>query len=204
MKAHGIPEGRRRALFGLKEKIMNNKKALKNLVLTALFLAIGLVLPLLTGQIKEIGNMLLPMHLPVFLCAFICGWEYATPMAFVLPVMRSLIFGMPPIYPTALAMAFELAAYAFVAGFIYYKLVKKQNIVTLYVSLIVAMIVGRAVWGVAQFILLSIKGDKFTFAAFLAGAFTKAFPGIIVQLVLIPIIMLALDKANLVKFRNKE
>ncbi len=181
---------------------MNSKTAIRNLVLTALFLAIGLVLPLLTGQIKEIGSMLLPMHLPVFLCAFICGWQYATPMAFVLPILRSLIFGMPPIYPTALAMAFELAAYAFVAGFIYHKLVKKQNIATLMLSLVVAMIVGRAVWGAAQFLLLVADGQTFTFAAFLAGAFTKAFPGIIAQLILIPLIMMALDRAKLVRFRK--
>ena len=38
------------------------------LVLAALFLAVGIVLPFLTMQVKEIGNMLLPMHLPVFLC----------------------------------------------------------------------------------------------------------------------------------------
>ena len=178
------------------------KKALRNLVLTGLFLAIGLVLPLLTGQIKEIGSMLLPMHLPVFLCAFICGWQYATPMAFVLPLMRWLIFGMPPIYPTALAMAFELAAYAFVAGLLYHKIFRRQNLLTLYISLIAAMIIGRAVWGAAQFILLTIDGKAFTFAAFIAGAFTNAFPGIIVQLVLIPLIMFALDRAKLIRFKK--
>ena len=177
------------------------RNALRTLVLTALFFAIGLVLPLLTGQIPQIGNMLLPMHLPIFLCALICGWQYATPMAFVLPVIRSLIFGMPPMYPTALGMAFELAAYAFAAGFIYSR-VKKQNIGTLYISLVASMLIGRAVWGVAQIILLGVKGNTFTFAAFLAGAFTNAFPGIIAQLILIPAIMFALDRAKLVRFRD--
>ncbi len=94
---------------------------LKNLTLSAMFLAIGLVLPFFTGQIQQIGNMLLPMHLPVFLCALVCGWRYGLPMAFILPILRSVLFGMPPMYPIAIAMAFELAVYAFVSGFLYEK-----------------------------------------------------------------------------------
>jgi thiamine transporter ThiT len=178
------------------------KKHLIKLALTAMFFALGLVLPFLTGQIPQIGSMLLPMHLPVFLCALICGWQYALPMAAALPLLRSLMFGMPPIYPTAVAMAFELATYAFVAGFIYSRF-KKQNILKVYISLIAAMIAGRVVWGVVQLILLGIKGSTFTFPAFLSGAFLNAFPGIILQLVLIPAIMLALDKMKLLKFKNE-
>ena len=177
---------------------MNN---VKKLTLTAMFMALGLVLPFLTGQIPQIGSMLLPMHIPVFFCALICGWQWATPMALMLPVLRSLLFGMPPMYPTAIAMAFELAAYAFVAGFIYAS-VKKQNLLTLFISIIAAMIAGRIVWGIAQVILLGLNGKPFTFAAFLAGAVTNAIPGIILQLILIPLIMLVLDRAKLVKFRK--
>ena len=122
-------------------------------------------------------------------------------MAFALPLLRSLIFTMPPMYPGAIAMAFELATYAFVAGFVY-SLFRKQGIIQLYVSIISAMIVGRAVWGVAQLVLLGIKGKSFTFAAFLAGAFINAVPGIIIQLVLIPAIMFALDRSKLIPFRK--
>ena len=176
-------------------------KTLRNWILTAMFLALGIVLPFLTGQIPQIGSMLLPMHLPVFLCALICGWQYATPMAFVLPLMRSLIFSMPPLYPTAVAMAFELAAYAFVAGFIYSRF-KKQNIGIVYISLLTAMIVGRAVWGVAQIILLGLGGKSFTWAAFWAGAVLNAVPGIIMLLILVPAVMLVLDRTKLVRFRR--
>lgn len=167
-----------------------------------MFFALGLLLPFITGQIPQIGNMLLPMHLPVFLCALICGWQYALPMAAALPLLRSLMFGMPPIYPTAVAMAFELATYAFVTGFVYSRF-KKQNIVKVYISLVAAMIAGRIVWGIAQLILLGIKGNTFTFSAFISGAFLTAFPGIILQLLLIPGIMLALDKMKLLKFKNE-
>ena len=85
------------------------EKAVKKVTLSAMFMAIGIVLPFLTGQIRQIGTMLLPMHLPVFLCGLICGWQYGAVVGFVLPLLRSMIFGMPQMYPMALAMAFELA-----------------------------------------------------------------------------------------------
>ena len=94
----------------------HQNQSLRNLLLAAMFLAIGLVLPFFTGQIKEIGNMLLPMHLPVFLCALICGWQYGTAVGFIMPLLRFALFSMPRM-PTALAMAFEMATYAFVAAF---------------------------------------------------------------------------------------
>ena len=176
---------------------------IRNLALTGLFMALGLVLPFLTGQIPQIGSMLLPMHIPVFLCALICGWQYGLPMAFVLPLLRSLIFGMPPLYPTALAMAFELAAYALVAGLLY-GLAKKQNLLTVYYSILAAMVAGRLVWGAAQAILLGISGKTFTFSAFLAGALLNAIPGIIIQLILIPAVLFALDRFGLVPFKRPE
>ena len=179
---------------------MKHKKIV-NLTLTAMFLAIGLVLPFLTGQIQQIGSMLLPMHIPVFLCALICGWRYGAPMAFVLPVMRSFLFGMPPLYPAAASMAFELMTYALVAGVLYEKF-RRQGTCVLYGSLLAAMVAGRIVWGTAQFVFLGLKGTAFTFEAFLAGALLNAIPGIILQLILIPAIMLALHKTKLLPFRK--
>ena len=176
---------------------------LKNLLLAAMFLAIGLVLPFFTGQIKEIGNMLLPMHLPVFLCALICGWQYGTAVGFILPLMRSAIFGMPPMMPTAVAMAFELATYAFVAGFLYSR-ARWQCTRMLYRSLIIAMLAGRAVWAAAMMVLMGLSGGGFTWRMFLSGAFLNAIPGILLQLILIPMIMVALDRAKLVPFRKEE
>ena len=90
-------------------KHSNFKTNVHNLVLAAMFLALALVLPFLTGQIPQIGGMLLPMHLPVFLCGLICGWRYGAVVGFVAPLMRMALFGMPPLV-AAVAMAFELAA----------------------------------------------------------------------------------------------
>ena len=103
---------------------MKNKK-IRSLVFSALFLALGLVLPLLTGQIKEIGDSLLPMHLPVMLCGLMCGWEYGLCVGLILPFMRSFIFGMPPLYPNAVWMSLELAAYGLIIALVY-RLFKKK------------------------------------------------------------------------------
>lgn len=177
-------------------------KSIKNLTLSAMFLALGLVLPFFTGQVPQIGNMLLPMHIPVFLCALICGWKFGVPVAFIMPLMRSMLFGMPALYPNAVAMAFELAAYAFVAGFLYEKS-RWQCIRTLYRSMLCAMIAGRLVWGAAEIVLLGIQGSTFTVQVFLAGAIFNAVPGIILQLILVPAVMAALNRTRLVLFRKK-
>lgn len=183
---------------------MKRTKSIQNLVLAALFLALGLMLPFLTGQIPEIGSMLLPMHLPILLCGLICGWKYGLAVGFIVPLLRSFLFTMPPMYPAAVAMAFELAAYGCIVGFLYghsrWKCVK-----AVYRSMIPAMIGGRVIWGVAMVILLGVRGGSFTLAAFLSGAFLNAIPGIILQLVLIPVLMVALGKAKMIPFgENKE
>lgn len=244
------------------------KKNVKNLTLSAMFIALGLVLPLITGEIQQIGNMLLPMHIPVLLCGFICGWAWGGLVGAVLPPLRFLIFGMPPIYPTAVAMAFELCAYGVFTGLIYAEFKKRgtarsgrltpvnsekigaeniansgaedvtncgmenaingsassvngaenesdtinndaenkktakkpANIVAIYVSLISAMLIGRVVWGVVTWILYGAEGEAFTFSMFLSSAFLEAVPGIILQLILIPAIMVALQKSKLIKY----
>ena len=175
------------------------KSTTKNLTLSALFIALGLVLPFLTGQLKQLGNAFLPMHLPVFLCGLIVGPVYGLIVGLVLPILRHFLFGMPPLYPTAIAMSFELATYGFVSGFIY-KNSRWKCIIALYESLIIAMIAGRVVWGIVTYLLMGFSGNAFTMEAFMAGAFLNAIPGIIFQLIFIPAFMLALHKTGLVKF----
>ena len=177
------------------------KNQLVNLTLSAMFLAIGLLLPLLTGQIKQIGNMLLPMHIPVLLCGLICGWQYGLGVGIVVPLLRSAIFGMPILFPTAVAMSFELATYGFVVGFLYFHS-RWKCVIALYRCMIIAMLSGRVVWGIVQVCLLGLGENGFTFSAFIAGAFFNAIPGIILQLILIPSIMIALNRTGLVRFTN--
>ena len=176
------------------------KNKLKNLVLSAMFIAIGLVLPFLTGQIPEIGNMLLPMHIPVMLSGLVCGWQYGAAVGFITPLLRSFIFGKPFLFPNAVAMAFELAAYGLVIGLVFL-LLKKKGLLSLYISLVASMLAGRAVWGAVMGLLL-VGGKGFTLAAFVSGAFTTAIPGIILQLILVPTIIMVLKRAKLVKFED--
>ncbi|MBP3541188.1 MAG: ECF transporter S component [Clostridia bacterium] len=179
---------------------MNATKILK-LVLSALLLAVGLVLPMLTGNIPQMGSMLLPMHLPVLLCGFVCGWKWGMAVGFILPILRSLLFSMPPMVPTALAMAFELAAYGAVSGLCYRLFAGKKGRVIL--SLVIAMVAGRLVWGLVSIPIYAMFTDKtFTLAAFWAGGFVNAWPGILLQMVLIPAIVLALEKAGLLPLKT--
>ncbi len=169
----------------------------KKLVLTGFFLALGLLMPFLTGQIPSIGSRLLPMHIPVLLCGFVCGWPYGLIVGLITPVLRSLLFGMPPMFPVAAAMAFELAAYGLMSGLLY-KALPKRN-ASVYIALTASMIGGRIIWGAVSLLLYGLNGTAFTWKIFMAGAFVNATPGIILQVILIPIIIIALKKAKLIE-----
>ena len=173
---------------------MSSKKInLLKTVFSGMFLALALVLPLLTGQLQQLGNALCPMHIPVLLCGFFCGPLFGSAVGFLAPLLRFLIFGMPPLYPIGMAMCFELAAYGLVSGLLYRLLPDTKPYI--YVSLLSAMLAGRIVWGTARWIMFGLGGADFGFAAFIAGAFTNAVPGIILQLILIPALVMALRKA---------
>ncbi len=178
---------------------MRSNKTTK-LVLAAFFLALAMVLPFFTMQVPEIGSMLLPMHLPVLLCGFLVGWPYALAIGFIAPILRSLWLGMPPMFPTALGMAFEMAVYGLVCGALYSRV--KPTLVNIYAILITAMVLGRVVWGGAQFVMLGINGTAFPMSAFLSGALFTAIPGIILQLILVPILVKALEKQGLNKHQH--
>ena len=171
------------------------KTVIKKLAYAAMCVALAMVLPFLTGQIPEIGKSLQPMHIAVLLAGFVCGWQYGAVVGLVSPLLRSLIFSTPKLYPDAIVMTFELAAYGLLAGLLYKLLPKKTGYI--YVSLIGAMLGGRLVWGITKYIVLGIKGTAFPMSAFIAGGFVNALPGIILQIVLVPLIVMGLKKAKL-------
>ena len=174
---------------------MKKHNRLVKMILSAAFLALAYVMPFLTGQLPEIGSMLCPLHIPVLLCGFICGWPWGLAVGFIAPLFRSVTLGMPPLFPTAVCMAFELATYGAIAGFMHKMLPRKKPYI--YVSLLTAMVIGRLVWGTAMFLCLGLSGGNFTFAAFLAGAVTNAIPGIILQIILIPVLVMVLDRPKI-------
>lgn len=186
--------------FALKGPFMKKNKHLLKLTLAALFLALAYVMPFLTGQIPEIGSMLCPLHIPVLLCGYICGWPLGLAVGFIAPLFRSLTLSMPPLFPTAVCMAFELAAYGAVTGIMHKLLPRKKPYI--YLSLLTAMVIGRLVWGSAMYICMGMNGGSFTFSAFLAGAIFNAIPGIIIQIILIPILVMVLDNPKFINLKD--
>lgn len=174
-----------------------SKPQIRKLTYSALCLALCMVLPFLTGQIPQVGSALSPMHIPVLLAGFLCGPWWAMAAGAVAPILRFALFGMPPLFPTGAAMCFELAAYGLISGLLYTHLPKHPR--NIYVALITAMLAGRIIWGCAMVLLLGGSEAPFTWAAFLAGAFVNAVPGIIVHILLIPLIVLALRKAGIAR-----
>ena len=168
---------------------------IRRLTYAALYLAIAIVLPFITGQIPEIGSALCPMHIPALLCGFMCGWPWGMAVGFIAPLLRSVMFGMPTMFPGAVAMAFELAVYGGMAGFLQQKLPRRKGVT--FAVLLISMIMGRIVWGTVRVVLAGLSGSTFTWELFLAGAFTNAIPGIILQLVLIPILVVAMERTGL-------
>ena len=174
-------------LLGKGKMGMIQNRKIHTLVLAALFLSMGMLLPLLTLQIKEIGDSLLPMHLAVLLCSLLCGWKYGLIVGAVLPFLRSAFFGMPPMYPNGVWMSFELAAYGCSLDLLFaYVFRRKERL--LLPALLGAMLLGRIVWGSVKAVLLGLSDKPFSFAMFWTGGFVDAVPGIVLQLILIPVV----------------
>lgn len=179
-----------------------NKKTIKinKLVMSAMFMALGLVLPFLTMQFESAGTTFCPMHLPVLLCGFICGWLWGWAVGFITPIIRSVVFGMPLMFPQAISMAFELGTYGFVTGLLY-KIFKnnneKKNSIAIYISLIVAMISGRLVWAMVKFTIIGFNVELFNFKIFWTSVVMTEIPGIITQLILVPVIVMIYEKSHI-------
>ncbi len=178
---------------------MTSRFKLYRLITAAMFLALALVLPFITGQLQQIGKALCPMHIPIILCGFFCGPVYAGVIGFAAPLLRFFMFGMPPIIPSGIAMCFELMTYGVIAGLLYKFLPK--NKISIFVSLISSMVSGRIIWGIVMTILNGLGKCNFGFTAFISGAFLNAIPGIIVQLIVIPVLIISLEKFTI---KNKQ
>lgn len=166
----------------------------KRVVLSGVFITLGLLLPFITGQIPEVGNMLLPMHIPVLICGYVCGGRYGLAVGAMVPLLRSFFFGMPPLVPKAVCMSVELATYGLVVGLLYQRLRYRRG--RIYISLMGAMVVGRLAWGMVATVVYKVVGIPFGVEIFLAEAFVNAVVGIVVQLLLVPALVFSLEKAG--------
>ena len=168
---------------------------IKRMTLTALCIALCVVVPMAFHVIPNAGAVMLPMHLPVLLAGYLCGPWWGMAVGAVAPLLRHVWLGMPPLV-TALGMTFELGTYGLVVGLTYRILPK--SLAGIYTSLLCAMVAGRAVWGCAMMVIMGVSGNPFTWSAFLAGALLNAIPGIAVQLVLIPLLVISLRRARII------
>ena len=180
---------------------MKKHSQILRMILTALFLALAYVLPFLTFQNQKLGSMFSLMHIPVLLCGFICGWPWGLAVGLIAPLLRSLTLGMPILFPMAFCMALELATYGAVAGLMHKFLPRKKPFI--FCSLLAAMATGRVVFGCAMFLCMSAKGGSYTFMTFLNGALIDAVPGIILQIVLIPAWVMAIEDTPVFKSLRK-
>ncbi len=179
------------------EGIMKNSLRIRKIVYSAVCIALAMVLPLFLGQVQIFMQGVSPMHIPAFLCGFLCGPWYGLAVGIISPLLRSLVFSMPKLYPTAIAMAFELGTYGLLTG-LFYKVFKKMNFwPRTYISLILAMIIGRIVGGLSQAVLLGFRGEGYGFSTFVTAYFVNTSVGIVIHLILVPLILFALKKAKL-------
>lgn len=171
----------------------------KKLVIAAMCVALGVVLPFAFHSIPNSGSIFLPMHLTVLLCGMICGWPMGLICGILTPLLSSVLTSMPPMAYLP-SMLCELAAYGFIAGLLSQFMITKNRIANLYISLVASMLIGRAVYGILNALIFS--AGRFSFPAFLSGAFVTALPGIVIQLILLPAIIIVLEKAHVIEFER--
>ena len=168
---------------------------MKNMIRAALCAALCVVLPMAFHAIPNAGSVILPMHIPVLLCGLICGWPWGFLCGLIGPALSSLLTGMPPaaILP---AMMVECCPYGLVAGIMIALVKTKHRMANLYISLVTAMIVGRIVAGAAKALIFAV--GEFGFAMWATSYFVTGLPGIIIQLALLPLVVVALEKARVI------
>lgn len=174
---------------------MKRNTTLANTILCAMFIAVGVLLPFLTGNATPSGKMLCPMHIPVIICGAVCGWQWGMIAGVITPLLRALLVGAPVLYPTGVCMSFELAAYGLVFGLMLKFLSGKiDRIASIYISLVVAMIAGRVVLGLAHFTLYGMFGTPYSWQILISSAVLQAVPAIVLQFAVIPPIVYAFGR----------
>lgn len=176
------------------QKMSNVKKS----IITAVCIALCYVIPLMFHGIQNAGNIFCPMHIPVFICGLICGWQYGLLCGIAGTALSSALSGMPPVAILP-SMMVELAAYGTAAGLMMKLVRTKSTYADLYISLIVAIVCGRVLAGLAKALIFA-RGS-YSMSAWIAGSVVTSWPGTVIQLVFIPTIVFALMKSHLIPER---
>lgn len=173
-------------------EIAKIKQYTREMTLTSMFIALGLIVPMIFHTFHLGGPIFLPMHLPVIMCGFLVGRKQGLLCGLIVPLLSSLLTGMPPLFPTAFVMSIELGTYGFVTGW----LGKKINV---YGALILAQCIGRITGAVASFILLGLASKPFILSTYITSVFVTALPGILLQLLLIPMGIIFLQRVGVIR-----
>ena len=172
----------------------------KKLVFAAVCTALCVVLPMAFHAVQNAGQIFLPMHIPVLLCGLVCGWPLGLVCGVTGPLLSSILTAMPPaaVLPS---MMVELAVYGLVTGLMAQHTHTEHPAANLYLSMITAMISGRVLSGLAKAFIFSPGTAPF---AWVSTSLIMGIPGICIQLVLIPLLIYALEKAHLLSVLHSE
>lgn len=182
----------------MKTKNSQKMSNVKQAIVTAVCIALCTVLPMAFHSIPQAGTIYAPMHIPVLICGMVCSFPYAIVCGALGPIISSLLTGMPPA-PVLPAMVVELTAYALICSLMMKFVYTKKAPVDVYLSLVTAMLLGRVIAGIAKALIFA-RGE-ITITAWATSYFVTSLPAIIIQIVLIPVIYFALQKANLIPSR---
>ncbi len=178
---------------------MGKISSIKQACITAVCIALAYVLPVAFHSLG-LGSALSPMHIPVLLCGMICGGGYGVFCGIASPILSSVLSGMPS--PTQLiSMVPELAIYGLVTG-ILFKLVRTKNLYAdMYIALVAAMLLGRVAAGIASALFYLGDSESFTLALWATNYFVGTLPGIISQLIILPVLIVTLERARIIPRR---
>lgn len=179
---------------------IHDSKSIRKLTLAAVCVALCVVLPIAFHSIPNAGSVLLPMHIPVLICGMICGWPYGFLCGLMGPMLSSVLTGMPPVAYLP-PMMVECATYGLVAGLMLKFVHTGKTYHDLYIALVSAMLAGRVVAGLAKALIFT---PGLAMSAWIASSFVTALPGIVIQLVFLPTVVLALMKARVIPVRYRK
>ena len=168
---------------------MSNRTNTRNIVLAGLLIAIGIIVPAIFHTTGIDGRVFLPMHIPVLLGGFLLSPLYAFLVGVVTPLVNSLLTSMPPLFPTAIIMMFELGVYGLIASYLY-----RDAKMPLIISLILSMIAGRLVASLVTYVFVLAFSLQIDPMFILTGGILFALPGIIIQIILIPLLMHGIER----------
>lgn len=176
---------------------MTTMRSVKRMTIAAVCIALCVVLPIAFHSIPDGGSVFLPMHIPVLICGLVCGWPFGFLTGLMGPLLSSVLTGMPPAAFLP-AMMVECAVYGMVSGLVLKGIRTKKLYLDLYIALVTAMIAGRVVSGIAKALIFS---PGMAMSAWVTASFITALPGIVIQLVLLPMVVVTLMKAKVVPSR---